>query len=101
MEKRAAKLAYIRLLEARATETMPLLPRTPTALEIACCALTNRVCFGHVWDGREALTPADELSRGVEVGQHIETDDEASEDNGHGWMGVMVDAVDEYPDAIP
>jgi hypothetical protein len=43
MQKRAAKWAYIRRLEAGATETMPLVPRTPMALEIACCALTNRV----------------------------------------------------------
>jgi hypothetical protein len=43
MQKRRAKRVYIRRLEARATETMPLVPRTHMALEIACCALTNRV----------------------------------------------------------
>ena len=28
---------------------MPLVPRTPLALEIACCSLTNKVGCGHVW----------------------------------------------------
>ena len=43
MQKRAAKRAYRGRLEARAAETMPLVPRTPLALEITCCALTKRV----------------------------------------------------------
>jgi hypothetical protein len=54
-----AKRAYIRRLKARETETMPLVPRTPMALEIACCALTNRVTtsFTSMWNEANLIGP--------------------------------------------
>ncbi len=48
IQKRAEKRAYIRRLEARETEAMPLVKHTPTVLEIGSRDLTNRVGRGPV-----------------------------------------------------
>jgi hypothetical protein len=43
IQKRSEKRACIRHSKARETEAMPLVTRTPMALEMDGCALTNRV----------------------------------------------------------
>ena len=49
--KRAEKRSCIQRSKARKTEPLPLVKRTPVALEVDCRDLTNRVSCGHVCGG--------------------------------------------------
>jgi hypothetical protein len=48
-QKCAGKRFCIRCLEARETEDIPLVTRTPMVLEMGHYDLPNRVGLGHVW----------------------------------------------------
>src|SRR5919108_421965 len=56
--KTRAKAVYIRPLEVRETEVMPLLKRIPMALEIDCRAFTNRVTIPFPPVGNASGAPA-------------------------------------------
>jgi hypothetical protein len=72
IQKRSEKRACIRHSKARETEAMPLVTRTPMALEMDGCALTNRVTTPFTLVGNSADSPAPPLRPSPATGHAAE-----------------------------